>query len=142
MATAALTVAVVGSVFWAKSYQNGVDPDADLRELRSQAINTLDFGAISVTLSARFTYNSSFHPRIFKGNKFAWYSVAIVAVLQVFITYCPGLNSVVFGMGPMNGIQWGITILMMVLVFIIMEVEKMIRRGLKAKGADTDGKLS
>ena len=138
MATAALTLAVVGSVFWARSYQNGEDPEADLRELRSQAINTLDFGAISVTLSARFTYNSSFHPRIFKGNKFAWYSVAIVAVLQVFITYCPGLNRVVFGMGPMNGIQWGITILMMVLVFVVMEVEKMIRRGLKAKGADTD----
>ena len=138
MATAALTIAVVGSVFWAKSYQDGVDPAADLREIRSQAINTLDFGAISVTLSARFTYNSSFHPRIFKGNKFAWYSVAIVAVLQVFITYCPGLNSVVFGMGPMTGIQWGITILMMVLVFVVMEVEKMIRRGLKAKGADTD----
>lgn len=140
MATAALTIAVVGSVFWAKSYQDGVDPDADLREIRSQAINTLDFGAISVTLSARFTYNSSFHPRIFKGNKFAWYSVAIVSVLQVFITYCPGLNSVVFGMGPMTGIQWGITMVMMVLVFVVMEVEKMIRRGLKAKGADTDDK--
>lgn len=144
MATAALTIAVVGSVFWAQAYQTRPMGDEDLaaanlRELRSQAINTLDFGAISVTLSARFTYNSSFHPRIFKGNKFAWYSVAIVAVLQVFITYCPGLNRVVFGMGPMNGIQWGITILMMVLVFVVMEVEKMIRRGLKAKGADTDG---
>lgn len=143
MATAALTLAVVGSVFWAQAYQTKPMGDEDIaaanvRELRSQAINTLDFGAISVTLSARFTYNSSFHPRIFKGNKFAWYSVAIVAVLQVFITYCPGLNRVVFGMGPMNGIQWGITILMMVLVFVVMEVEKMIRRGLKAKGADTD----
>lgn len=110
MATAALTLAVVGSVFWAQAYQTKPMGDEDIaaanvRELRSQAINTLDFGAISVTLSARFTYNSSFHPRIFKGNKFAWYSVAIVAVLQVFITYCPGLNRVVFGMGPMNGIS-------------------------------------
>ena len=41
-------------------------------------------------------------------------------------------------MGPMTGVQWGITFLMMVLVFLVMEVEKMIRRGLKAKGADTD----
>lgn len=41
-------------------------------------------------------------------------------------------------MGPMDGIQWGITILMMVAVFTIMEVEKMIRRMLKAQGKDTD----
>jgi len=140
LATATLTCAVVGSVFWARTYQVGMSDEDALRQLRSQAINTLDFGAISVTLSARFTYNSSFAMRIFKGNNFAWYSVAIVAVLQVFITYVPGLNRVVFGMGPMTGIQWGITILMMVVVFVVMEIEKAIRRVLKAQGKDTDDK--
>jgi hypothetical protein len=36
-----------------------------------------------------------------------WWSVAIMAGIQVFLTYTPGLNSVVFGMGPtMDGFQW------------------------------------
>jgi magnesium-transporting ATPase (P-type) len=139
IATASLTLAVVGSVFWARSLKPDGTSDADfLPVLRSQAINTLDFGAIGVTLSARFAYNNSFHPRIFKGNKFAWYSVAIVTVLQVAITYIPGLNEVIFSMGPMDGAQWGITFLMMFAVFFIMEIEKAVRRMLKASGADTD----
>jgi len=140
LATATLTIAVVGSVFWAQAdlISKGWTYENALPLLRSQAINTLDFGAISVTLSARFAYNNSFHPRLFTGNKFAWYSVAIVAVLQIAITYIPGLNRVIFGMGPMTGVQWGITILMMFVVFGVMEVEKWGRRALKAKGKDTD----
>merc|ERR1711972_742277 len=95
---------VVGSVFWAKSL------GYNLAEQRSQAFNTLDFGAISICLSARFAYNSSIHPRIFTGNKYCWYSVLLVAVLQVAITYIPGLNSVIFSMAAMDGTQWGISI--------------------------------
>ena len=150
LATATLTAVTVGSVFWTKSTQSCeaglagealVDcQDYNQRVLHSQAINTLDFGAIAVTMSARFTYNSSIHPRIFKGNAFAWYSVAIVALLQVFITYVPGLNRLVFKMAPMDGNQWGVTIFMMLIVFAVMETEKYVRRGLKAAGADTDDK--
>mmetsp|Transcript_24246 Transcript_24246/g.38834 ORF Transcript_24246/g.38834 Transcript_24246/m.38834 type:complete len:1004 (-) Transcript_24246:206-3217(-) len=107
-------------------------------QLRSQASNTLTFGAISVMLSARFTYNTSFHPRIFRGNKYAWYSVAIVVVLQICLTYIPGLNNIVFGMKPQNGVGWGFTILFMFVDFLVMEVEKAIRRSLKFRGIDTD----
>ncbi|GBG24879.1 Calcium-transporting ATPase 1 [Hondaea fermentalgiana] len=107
-------------------------------QLRSQASNTLTFGAISIMLSARFAYNSSLHPRIFRGNKYAWYSVAIVVVLQIMITYIPGLNDVVFGMKPQNGIGWGFTILFMIVDFLVMEAEKAIRRHLKGEGYDTD----
>jgi len=139
LATIVLTGAVVGSVFWAQALRpEDQTYDDYLPLLRSQAINTLDFGAISVTLSARFTYNSSIHPRIFQGNTFCWYSVVIVAVLQVAITYIPGLNLIVFGMASMGGMNWAITFIMMAAVFIVMEIEKAIRRSLKAQGADTD----
>jgi magnesium-transporting ATPase (P-type) len=111
-----------------------------LADIRGLAFNVLDFGAIAITLSARFAYNSSISPRIFKGNKYCWYSVFIVAVLQVFITYCPGVNDIIFLMSRdgMDGVQWGITILFMFIVFFVMEFEKAIRRHLKFKGADTD----
>jgi magnesium-transporting ATPase (P-type) len=112
--------------------------DSRLRMIRAVAFNTLDFGAMSVMMSARFTYLSSVHPRVLTGNPAAVASCAIVAVLQIMLTYIPGLNSFVFSMRGMDGIGWAITLGFMILVFVIMEIEKAIRRSLKAKGADTD----
>jgi len=117
-------------------------PDGDvvfyLEDIRAIAFNTLDFGAIAVTLSARFSYLSSFHPRIFYGNKYAWYSVGIVAVLQVFTTYTPGINRHIFQMRGMDRTAWGIVALFTCIVFFVMETEKGIRRMLMKKGYDTN----
>lgn len=132
LGTFILIATVILTVFWARN------EGYNLEEQRAQAFNTLDFGAISISLSARFAYNNAFHPRIFKGNKFCWYSVALVAVLQVFITYTPGLNNVIFSMAPMDAAQWGMTMAGMIVTFIVMEAEKALRRYLKAKGEDTD----
>jgi magnesium-transporting ATPase (P-type) len=112
--------------------------DSRLRMIRAVAFNTLDFGAVSVTMSARFTYLSSVHPRVLTGNPAALASCAIVAVLQVMLTYIPFLNSFVFSMRGMDGMGWAIVFGFMVVVFVIMEIEKAVRRSLKAKGADTD----
>ncbi len=110
-----------------------------LEDVRALAFNVLDFGAISITLSARFTYLPSFHPRIFRNNPYCWYSIIAVTALQILLTYIPVLNNVVFQMRGMDGIQWGIVILFMVVVFLVMEVEKALRRYLKfSLGADTD----
>jgi magnesium-transporting ATPase (P-type) len=125
-----LVAVTVGSVFWAISL------GLDLNQQRSQASNTLTFSAISICLSARFAYNSACSMRIFKGNKFCWISIIPLAVIQILITYVPGLNSVLFGMGPMNGIQWGIVVLSMIVTFIVMETEKTIRKRLKSLGYD------
>lgn len=132
LGTFILIFTVIISVFWARS------EGYTLEQQRSQAFNTLDFGAISVCLSARFAYNSSFHPRIFRGNKWCWYSIALVAALQVAITYIPGLNSTIFSMAGMDGKQWGVAIAGMAITFVVMELEKGFRRFLKARGNDTD----
>mmetsp|Transcript_14776 Transcript_14776/g.35657 ORF Transcript_14776/g.35657 Transcript_14776/m.35657 type:complete len:1076 (+) Transcript_14776:88-3315(+) len=143
LGTVTLVACTVGSTFWARSlYMDGATEEDDhykdtvLPLMRSQASNTLTFGACAVTMSARFSYNSAFGMRSFYGNKFAWYSLAIVAVLQVAITYIPGLNSVIFGMGPMHAEQWGIAAMFSFVVFCVMELEKGVRRSLLAKGAD------
>jgi magnesium-transporting ATPase (P-type) len=130
--TVILVASTVGAVFWAK------DLGYDLEERRSQALNTLSFGAISISLSARFAYNSAIHPRVLGGNPICWYSVGIMACLQFFITYVPGVNDVIFGMAPMDGMQWAIVALFMGVVFIVMETEKAIRRYLSSLGEDTD----
>ena len=150
LGTFVLTSLVVGSAFWLISK----NPDGKLHSLldkedlgelvyyqehiRAVAFNVLDFGAISVTLSARFTYLSSIHPRVFRGNIMAWYSVGIVAALQVLCTYVPGVNNIIFQMAPMDGLSWGIVILFSVIVFLVMETEKAFRAHMKFKGSDTD----
>ena len=119
--TITLVACTVGSVFWVEEMDYSQD------EKRSQALNVLSFGAISVTASARFARKSAFHPRSFHGNAFAWYSYAIMAVLQVFITYTPGLNETIFTMDAMDGPQWLIVLLFMAVVFVVMETEKAVR---------------
>ena len=113
-------------------------PTELLFKIRATAFNVLDFGAISIMMSARFSYLSSLHPRVFIGNNAALASCAIVTVLQLFTTYVPGLNTVIFQMKAMDAFGWMLTIVWMVAIFLVMEVEKAIRRSLKAKGSDTD----
>jgi len=155
LATAVLTALCVGSAFWLKSFNpegddlcDYDDRDTDYckdhkyywEDIRALAFNVLDFGAISVTLSARFAYNSSISTAIFYGNKYCWYSILIVAVLQVILIHTPGVNSYVFQMKGLDGRSWLITFLFMFIMFLAMEFEKAIRRVLRAKGSDTDDK--
>lgn len=122
--TVTLTGCVVGSVFWLRTL--GLDKYDQLAQ-NALAFNVLDFGAISVTLSARFAHNSSFSTRIFRGNKWCWIAIGLFVTSQLATTYIPGLNTVVFQMSPMDGVQWGITLLFMTVVFVVMETEKYIR---------------
>lgn len=159
LATFTLTALVVAGVFWLKTHNPPGDfyslhlkkDDEDWVEnnkkvtyydedVRALAFNILDFGAIAVTLSARFTFNSSIHPRVFKNNKFCWISVGIVAALQIFCTYVPGVNSVIFQMRGMDYVGWYITATMTVAVFLVMEAEKTFRSYMQFKGIDTSDK--
>jgi magnesium-transporting ATPase (P-type) len=116
-----------------------VCPNTGGRSLvRAQASNTLTLCAIAVMLSARFAYNTAFSARIFTGNVYAWYSAAIVLSLQLAITYIPGLNNIVFGMGPMLAAQWGLCALFFALTLLSLEAEKMLVQFLKRRKHDVD----
>ena len=140
LGTVLLTGCVVGAakIVDHMGITDGLNEDERNYKIRAVAFNVLDFGAMSVTMSARFAYNSSFHPRVLKGNPAALWSIAIVTVLQLILTYVPGLNSYVFGMKGLDGFGWMLVIVSMVLIFVVMELEKALRRSLKASGSDTD----
>ena len=140
LGTLLLTGCVVGSaVIVDQVYKESIPDEFErLFKIRATAFNVLDFGAISVMLSARFAYNSSISLEVFQGNPGVVWCCVIVAVLQILLTYVPGLNTFVFSMKGMDGLGWGLTIASMIIVFFFMELEKGIRRSLKAKGADTD----
>lgn len=133
LGTATLVATTVGSVFIIRDMGGYT-----LEQQRSQALNTLSFGAISITLSARFAYNSSLHPRLLTGNALCWWSVAIMSALQVLITYTPGMNVTIFSMEGMDWKQWMIVLGFMVVVMLVMEAEKSLRRYLASLGEDTD----
>lgn len=141
LGTITLVAVTVYSSFIAQDwYKDGLEDDEDKLWglIHSQASNSLTFGALSITLSARFAYKNAFHPRSFVGNKFSWYSVAIVTVLQLAITYIPGMNEVIFQMEGMYIEQWGLVAAGVVIVFFVMEAEKALRRYLSSLGSDTD----
>jgi magnesium-transporting ATPase (P-type) len=126
LATTVLVFVIVQPVFWAK--KNGYIQE----EIHGLALNSLNFGAISVTVSARFARKSALHFRTFQGNPLAWWSYAIIVVLQVFITNTPGLNTTVFSMKPLDWPQWIVVGIGMVVVLIVMEAEKAIAELLRS----------
>lgn len=67
----------------------------------------------------------------------AWYSYAIMTVLQVFITYTPGLNETIFSQSGMDARQWGIVVLTTSCTFIVVETEKAVRNYLTHLKYDT-----
>lgn len=149
--TIALSSCTVGSVFIVRAMGSKVEEkivddelkvvttyDYNIKKQRAMAFNALDFGAISVCLSARFSYLSSFNTRIFRGNKYCWYSVAIVVILQIFTTYVPGVNFYIFSQEGMDWKQWLIVAGVMIIVFTVMELEKALRRYLASSGVDTE----
>jgi magnesium-transporting ATPase (P-type) len=144
LGTILLVFVTVGASLWAENILNNEPYNFDERSaesinrVHSQASNTLTFGACFVTLSARFSFQNSCHPRVFQDNSFVLLSLIVVAVLQVMITYIPGLNNIVFAMGPMYAFQWGLVLLGGIIVFVGLELEKALRRHLKAQKVDVD----
>jgi magnesium-transporting ATPase (P-type) len=110
--------------------------------IRGQALNVLNFGALSITASARFARKSAFHIRSFQNNRIAIYSYALMVILQVLILYIPGVNNIIFSQTGLKGWQWGVTLLMTFGVFVVMEVEKCIRNYLTFLKYDTDDRES
>lgn len=51
-------------------------------------------------------------------------SIAVTAILQVMLTYIPGLNWFMGMPEGMLGIQWARVLVCMVIVYIVVEVEK------------------
>ncbi len=138
--TVLLTTCSVGASFWALAldFDSSNNITYTSGQIRSLALNTLSFGAVAITMSARFSRKSAFHLRTFRGNKLAWYSYAIMTLLQVAITYIPGLNTVVFWQEGMDGIMWGMVAFFFLVVLIGMEVEKCLRNILASYKYDVD----
>jgi hypothetical protein len=123
---ALVVVAVLGSVAWLNSlYENGAPVGME----HAIALNTLVWCEITYGFNCRFLHKSSLHWRIFVGNKVAWLCSSLVIALQFLLIYTPGLNSF-FSMQALPAAGWGISIVLAITSFFIVELEKMLTKPL------------
>jgi len=78
----------------------------------------------------------------FWGNKAVFAVCGLMVVLQLSVTYLPFMNTI-FGTVPLNLESWVAPVLLGVLVFIVVEIEKFVMRKLDArkKSAGRHGRL-
>ncbi len=93
---------------------------------RTLAVNVFVFGEMFYLFNCRSITKPFWSLGIFS-NKFLWGGVAIMAMLQVAYTYIPAFNGV-FQSEPMGHVEWLLVIGNSLLIFIIVEVEKWVRR--------------
>ncbi len=93
---------------------------------RTVAVNIFVFGEMLYLFNCR----SITHPFWKLGvwsNKLLWVGVSIMAALQMLYTYSPPMNRV-FQSAPLGLMEWSFIFLNSSVIFIIVEIEKKIRR--------------
>ena len=135
--SALLVCCVIGTFAWhlrdnpaddrRKATSDGNDPR--ISKARAEAFNMLVFGEIAYALNCRYVKSTSIRAELFTGNKWCWIAIAITVALQVFLTYCPGVNGV-FNNAPIDGISWARILVGAVIVFFVVEVPSPLARAL------------
>ncbi|KAI8465790.1 MAG: cation transporting ATPase [Monoraphidium minutum] len=114
-----IVAAVLGAFYW------GEKQGYSLPQRRSEAFNVLVAAQIGYFITCRFLKATTLHYRVLFGNWVAYVSILLTIGIQMFFTYVPVVNSF-FGMGPINGLQWGRVVVMAVIIYLIVEFEKAI----------------
>lgn len=98
-----------------------------LAECRTLAVNTLVIAHIFYLLNARFARVSSVRKELLTTNPFSWLCVASMLTLQLLLVSLPIMNTA-FDTTAVAARSWGIPLAAGVVVFVIVEVDKAIRR--------------
>ena len=107
----------VGLVLWERS--NGTDIDT----ARTIAVNTLVVLEVFYLLNSRFLTRSVLNRDGILGNHYALYAIALVMLFQLLFTYLP-IMQLFFHTTPINAMAWGKILLIGLLFFLAVELEK------------------
>ncbi|MFZ5759578.1 MAG: cation-transporting P-type ATPase [Thermodesulfobacteriota bacterium] len=105
---------------------------------RTTAVNTLIFFQIFYLFNARFIKASVLSRQGLTGNPAVLVAVVSIALLQLFFVYLPPLQRV-FGTAAIPASDWGLILAIAVMVFVLVEVEKVIFRRMEKRAAMVDG---
>lgn len=91
------------------------------------ALNTLAFSQLAYLFNCRILSGSSITLRALQGNRTVWIAAGALLALQLLLVYTPFLNQM-FGTVPMRLSDWGIVVVLSIVVFFVVELMKMIVR--------------
>lgn len=98
----------------------------DLAVSRTIAINTLVVGQIFFLLASRFTRTTAVRRELLTTNPVSWLSITAMLILQAFFVYVPFMQTA-FASASVGWIGWLIPVAAGLLIFIVVEIEKLIR---------------
>jgi magnesium-transporting ATPase (P-type) len=107
--------------FWMKS-QGASDQLA-----RTAAVNAITIGQVFYLLNSRYLLDSSISFKAHLDNRYLFYGIGAVVVLQLLFTYAPPLQ-VMFGTEAISLMVWPWLLLGGFLFFLVVEAEKFIIR--------------
>lgn len=99
----------------------------DLDTARTAAINMIVLGEIVYLINCRKIYNSACNIKDLIENKIALIAIAATLCLQLLLTYTPIMQHF-FGTKPISALQWLCIITLSVIIFALVELEKLIIR--------------
>jgi magnesium-transporting ATPase (P-type) len=121
----ALVLYTLSAFFWMKA-QGASDQMA-----RTAAVNAITLGQVFYLFNSRYLIDSSLSVHAHTGNRYLWYGIAGVAVLQLLFTYAPPLQAI-FNTDALPLPAWLWLIGGACLLFLTVEVEKLAIRSIPA----------
>jgi magnesium-transporting ATPase (P-type) len=98
---------------------------------RTAAVNAITLGQVFYLFNSRYLIDSSLSVHAHTGNRYLWYGIAGVAVLQLLFTYAPPLQAI-FNTDALPLPAWLWLIGGACLLFLTVEVEKLAIRSIPA----------
>jgi magnesium-transporting ATPase (P-type) len=106
---------------------------ASIELARTVAVNTLVMYEIFYLFSSRYLLASSLNLEGLFGNRYALYAVGLLIVFQLGFTYL-GPFQAMFGTAHMDGNAWARVVAVAFSVLLLVEMEKLLIRGLSGRG--------
>ncbi|MBM7479924.1 cation-translocating P-type ATPase [Oerskovia jenensis] len=103
------------------------DQGMGVAEAQTTAVTMLALGQLAYLFNCRFLDRSSITPAVLRGNRAVWYSAGSLLALQAVFVYAPFMHSW-FGSAPIGLREWGITLGLAVVVFLLVEAAKALGR--------------
>lgn len=122
-----VSLLLVSAVFGLFIYESGRGVDIDVA--RSLAVNMLVAGEIVYLFNIRFLTDRSLSIRGLTGSRSALIATALVIAAQLLWTYTAPMQFL-FGSAPLTLRHWAMIVAAAMAIFVIVEIEKAIRRHL------------
>ncbi|MEX2382656.1 MAG: cation-transporting P-type ATPase [Opitutales bacterium] len=116
-----LLIASLGFFYWER------EQGADIEFARTTAVNTLIVCQAFYLFNSRFIVRSSLSLNAFMGSRYALYAVGVIILLQLLFTYLPQMQWL-FGTQSLPLTSWGIMIVLGIILFLLVELEKAVMR--------------